>query len=33
VTYEEINGAPHYLEGHRPTAMRVVSDWITARFG
>ena len=33
VTYEEIPGAPHYLEGHRPGAMRTVADWIAARFG
>ncbi len=32
VTYEEIAGAPHYLEGHRPAAMRLVAEWIAARF-
>ena len=32
VTYVEIKGAPHYLEGHRPEAMRLVADWIAARF-
>jgi pimeloyl-ACP methyl ester carboxylesterase len=32
VTYAEIKGAPHYLEGHRPEAMRLVADWIAARF-
>jgi alpha-beta hydrolase superfamily lysophospholipase len=32
VTYEEIAGAPHYLEGHRPEAMAIVADWIRARF-
>ncbi len=32
VTYEEITGAPHYLEGHRPAAMAIVADWINARF-
>ena len=32
VTYVEIMGAPHYLEGHRPEAMRLVADWIAARF-
>ena len=32
VTYEEIAGAPHYLEGHRPAAMALVADWIRARF-
>ncbi len=32
VTYEEITGAPHYLEGHRPAVMALVADWIRARF-
>ena len=32
VTYVEIKGAPHYLEGHRPEAMRIVADWIANRF-
>jgi len=32
VTYVEIKGAPHYLEGHRPEAMRIVADWLRARF-
>jgi hypothetical protein len=32
VTYEEIAGAPHYLDGHRPQAMALVADWIRARF-
>jgi alpha-beta hydrolase superfamily lysophospholipase len=32
VTYEEIAGAPHYLEGHRPETMALVADWIRARF-
>jgi alpha-beta hydrolase superfamily lysophospholipase len=31
-TLVELEGAPHYLEGHRPEAMRVVADWISARF-
>jgi len=31
-TLVELEGAPHYLEGHRPEAMRVVADWIAARF-
>jgi alpha-beta hydrolase superfamily lysophospholipase len=32
VTYQELKGAPHYLEGHRPEAMARVADWIGARF-
>ena len=32
VTYEEIAGAPHYLEGHRPAAMELVAEWMRARF-
>ena len=28
VTYDEMKGAPHYLEGHRPEAMALVADWI-----
>lgn len=32
VSYHEIEGAPHYLEGHRPQAMELVSDWLRARF-
>jgi alpha-beta hydrolase superfamily lysophospholipase len=32
VTYHQIPGAPHYLEGHRPEAMALVADWIAARF-
>lgn len=32
VTYHEMKGAPHYLEGHRPEAMRLVADWIRQRF-
>lgn len=32
VTYAELERAPHYLEGHRPEAMRRVADWIRARF-
>jgi pimeloyl-ACP methyl ester carboxylesterase len=31
-TLVEMKGAPHYLEGHRPEAMRIVADWIAARF-
>jgi alpha-beta hydrolase superfamily lysophospholipase len=33
VTFHEMAGAPHYLEGFRPEAMRVVADWIGERFG
>ena len=32
VTYVEMKGAPHYLEGHRPAAMTHVADWLAARF-
>jgi len=32
VTYEAIQGAPHYLEGHRPAAMELVASWIGARY-
>ncbi len=32
VTYVEIKGAPHYLEGHRREAMEIVADWIRKRF-
>lgn len=32
VTYHEMHGAPHYLEGHRPEAMEVVASWIAERF-
>ncbi len=32
VTYQEMKGAPHYLEGHRPEAMAFVADWIASRF-
>ena len=32
VTYHELRGAPHYLEGHRVEAMDLVADWIRARF-
>jgi alpha-beta hydrolase superfamily lysophospholipase len=33
VTFHEMAGAPHYLEGFRPEAMQVVADWIGERFG
>jgi pimeloyl-ACP methyl ester carboxylesterase len=32
VTYVQMKGAPHYLEGHRPEALARVADWIAARF-
>jgi alpha-beta hydrolase superfamily lysophospholipase len=32
VSYHELKGAPHYLEGHRPEAMAIVADWLRARF-
>jgi len=32
VTYEALEGAPHYLEGHRPVALELVSAWIAARY-
>jgi alpha-beta hydrolase superfamily lysophospholipase len=32
VTYHEVQGAPHYLEGYRPETLAVVADWIRARF-
>jgi pimeloyl-ACP methyl ester carboxylesterase len=33
VTYVEMKGAPHYLEGRRQEAMATVAQWIAARFG
>jgi pimeloyl-ACP methyl ester carboxylesterase len=32
VTYIEMKGAPHYLEGHRPEALATVAEWIGQRF-
>jgi alpha-beta hydrolase superfamily lysophospholipase len=32
VTYVEMRGALHYLEGDRPEALQHVADWIDARF-
>lgn len=32
VCYEELHGAPHYLEGHRREAMALVVDWLRPRF-
>ena len=32
VTYHEMKGAPHYLEGHRREAMALVADWMKRRY-
>jgi alpha-beta hydrolase superfamily lysophospholipase len=32
VTYHEMKGAPHYLEGHRVPAMEITAEWLRARF-
>jgi len=32
VTYLEMKGAPHYLEGHRKEALAAVADWLAQRF-
>lgn len=32
VTYVEMPGAPHYLEGHRPEALARVAEWLAARY-
>jgi alpha-beta hydrolase superfamily lysophospholipase len=32
VTYHELRGAPHYLEGHRREAIQLIAEWIEARF-
>lgn len=32
VTYVEMKGALHYLEGDRPEALQHVADWLAARF-
>jgi len=32
VTYLEMKGAPHYLEGHRREALAAVVDWLEKRF-
>lgn len=31
-TYVEMSGAPHYLEGYRPEALRLVAEWMAKRF-
>jgi alpha-beta hydrolase superfamily lysophospholipase len=33
LTYVELAGAPHYLEGHRRDAMAQVAGWLGERFG
>ena len=32
VSYEELKGAPHYLEGRRKEAMEIVIEWMRMRF-
>jgi len=32
VTYLEMKGAPHYLEGHRQEALAFVAEWMAKRF-
>ena len=32
VTYVEMKGAPHYLEGHRREALTTVAEWMARRF-
>ena len=32
VTYVEMKGAPHYLEGHRQAAFEITVDWLRKRF-
>jgi alpha-beta hydrolase superfamily lysophospholipase len=32
LSYHELPGAPHYLEGHRKESMEIVSEWLRARF-
>jgi pimeloyl-ACP methyl ester carboxylesterase len=32
VTYLEMKGAPHYLEGHRREALALVEEWLAARY-
>ena len=32
VTYLEMKGAPHYLEGHRQEALAAVAEWLAKRF-
>jgi alpha-beta hydrolase superfamily lysophospholipase len=32
VTYHELVGAPHYLEGYRRPALDLTIDWLRTRF-
>jgi alpha-beta hydrolase superfamily lysophospholipase len=32
ITYVEMKGAPHYLEGHRPEALAAVAEWLAKRY-
>lgn len=32
VSYHELKGAPHDLEGHRKAALEITVDWLRARF-
>ena len=32
LTYIEMKGAPHYLEGHRVEALALTADWLRARY-
>ncbi len=32
VSYHEIQGAPHYVEGHRKPALEIVVEWLRARY-
>ena len=32
VTYQALDGAPHYLEGHQRPEMEIVVDWLRSRF-
>ncbi len=32
ITYVELKGAPHYLEGHRREAMAIVAEWLAKRY-